>query len=220
MALDDRILCAAPSCYITSLERLFDTIGPQDAEQNIPGQVAFGMEQTDYLTMRAPWPTLILCATQDFFDIQGTWTSFREAKRLYGMLGFAERMEIAEFDHKHAYSKPQREQMVRWMSRWLLDKDRVITEQDLPVHKEAELQCTRTGLVLEDFKDKTVVDLNVERDRELAPVRRKAWDEGKVEDRLKEVRRLDRAAAGNPDCEAHRCRHHGTRQVSDRQGDI
>src|SRR5262249_38911733 len=35
MALDDRIVAAAPSCYITSLERLFATIGPQDAEQNI-----------------------------------------------------------------------------------------------------------------------------------------------------------------------------------------
>src|SRR5271168_2731173 len=73
MALDDRIVAAAPSCYITSLERLFATIGPQDGEQNIPGQVAFGMEHADYVTMRAPRPTLILCATKDFFDIQGSW---------------------------------------------------------------------------------------------------------------------------------------------------
>ncbi len=54
MALDDRIKVAAPSCYITSLERLFETIGPQDAEQNITGQVAAGMEHADYITMRAP----------------------------------------------------------------------------------------------------------------------------------------------------------------------
>ena len=33
MALDDRIAAAVPSCYITSLEQLFATIGPQDAEQ-------------------------------------------------------------------------------------------------------------------------------------------------------------------------------------------
>src|SRR5262249_23604046 len=59
MALDDRIVAAAPSCYITSLERLFATIGPQDAEQNITGQVAFSMEHADYLTMRAPRPTLV-----------------------------------------------------------------------------------------------------------------------------------------------------------------
>ena len=47
MALDDRIAVAAPSCFITSLERLFATIGPQDAEQNITGQVAAGMEHAD-----------------------------------------------------------------------------------------------------------------------------------------------------------------------------
>ena len=54
MALDDRIAVAAPSCYITSLERLFATIGPQDAEQNITGQVAFGMEHADYVTHARP----------------------------------------------------------------------------------------------------------------------------------------------------------------------
>jgi dienelactone hydrolase len=63
MALDDRIAAAAPSCYITSLERLFATLGPQDAEQNITGQVAFGMDHADYVTMRAPRPTLICVGT-------------------------------------------------------------------------------------------------------------------------------------------------------------
>ena len=47
MALDDRIRAAAPSCYITSLPRLLATIGPQDAEQNIFGQLAFGMDHAD-----------------------------------------------------------------------------------------------------------------------------------------------------------------------------
>ncbi|UCG49482.1 MAG: acetylxylan esterase, partial [Phycisphaerales bacterium] len=42
MALDDRIDVAAPSCYITNFDRLLNTIGPQDAEQNIYGQLAFG----------------------------------------------------------------------------------------------------------------------------------------------------------------------------------
>jgi cephalosporin-C deacetylase-like acetyl esterase len=31
MSLDERIIAAAPSCYITGFERLMDTIGPQDA---------------------------------------------------------------------------------------------------------------------------------------------------------------------------------------------
>ena len=54
MALDDRVVCAAPACYLTTMRRLIETIGPQDAEQNVFGQVAFGLDQPDYVMMRAP----------------------------------------------------------------------------------------------------------------------------------------------------------------------
>ena len=64
MALDDRVFCAAPACYLTTFGKLIDTIGPQDAEQNIHAQIAFGMDQTDYVLMRAPRPTLICCDHQ------------------------------------------------------------------------------------------------------------------------------------------------------------
>ena len=46
------------------------------------------MEQTDYVTMRAPKPTLMCVATQDFFDIKGTWVSYREATQIYIGLGY------------------------------------------------------------------------------------------------------------------------------------
>jgi len=167
MALDERIVAAAPSCYITSLERLFDTIGPQDAEQNITGQVAFGMEHADYLTMRAPRPTLMLTATQDFFDIKGAWTTYREAHLLFGKLGHAERVGIFEYDDKHGFSKPRREAAMRFMRRWLLNKDDAPSEGDFPVFTDEQLQCTRSGQVLEDFKGKSVFDLNRERGRQL-----------------------------------------------------
>ena len=65
MALDDRITAAAPGCYLTGFRSLFNTIGPQDAEQNIHGQLAFGMDHADYVLMRLPKPTLIMAATQD-----------------------------------------------------------------------------------------------------------------------------------------------------------
>jgi hypothetical protein len=167
MALDDRIAAAAPSCYLTSLERLFATIGPQDAEQNVTGQVAFGLEHADYVTLRSPKPTLICAATRDFFDIQGTWTTFREAKRLYGLLGHGERLDLVEFDTPHGYPKPQREAVVRWMRRWLLGKDDAPTEGDFPIATDQELQCTRTGQVLEEFKGRSAFDLNAERARDL-----------------------------------------------------
>jgi hypothetical protein len=86
-----------------------DTIGPQDAEQNIFGQFAAGLDHADYMILRAPRPTLVLAGTQDFFNIEGTWDSFRQAKRPYTRLGAAERISIVETDTKHGYPRAQRE---------------------------------------------------------------------------------------------------------------
>ena len=147
MALDERVLAAAPSCYITSLERLFATLGPQDAEQNIPGQVAFGLEHADYLTMRAPRPTLLLTGTRDFFDIQGAWTSFREAKLVYGKLGRPEAVDHFEFDIPHGYPKEHRQAAVHWMRRWLLNNPGEVVEGDFPIAETKATWCTETGQV-------------------------------------------------------------------------
>ena len=123
MALDARVLCAAPACYITTFRRLIDTIGPQDAEQNIFGQVAFGLDQPDYLLTRAPKPTLICATTNDFFDIEGSWDSLRQAKRVYARLGFSSRVDLVEADGKHGLGPVGRKAMVEWMRRWLLGFD-------------------------------------------------------------------------------------------------
>jgi dienelactone hydrolase len=136
MALDDRVACAVPACYITTFRRLVETIGPQDAEQNIFGQIAFGMDQPDYLLMRAPRPTLICSTTGDFFDIAGTWDAYRQAKRFYGRLGFPERVDLAEFDGPHGIPKPGRAAMVHWMRRWLAGTDEPVAEADAPVWSE------------------------------------------------------------------------------------
>jgi dienelactone hydrolase len=171
MALDDRIAVAAPSCFITSLERLFATIGPQDAEQNITGQVAAGMEHADYITLRAPKPTLIAVGTRDFFDIEGSWDTYREVKLIYGRLGYGERVDLFESDEEHGFTRPRRIATARWLSRWLLKKDDAVDEPDFPVATDIDLQCTRTGQVLSDFKDVSVFDLNTRRERELQPAR-------------------------------------------------
>jgi cephalosporin-C deacetylase-like acetyl esterase len=70
-AVDDRVYAAAPEAYITNFTRLLQTIGPQDAEQNLPGGIARGIDHADYLHVRAPNPTLLIATTEDFFSIQG-----------------------------------------------------------------------------------------------------------------------------------------------------
>jgi hypothetical protein len=53
-----------------------------------------------------------------------------------------------------------------------LQTDDAITEPDFPVYKDADLQCTRSGQVLEDFKGKSVFHFNLEAARELANLRK------------------------------------------------
>jgi cephalosporin-C deacetylase-like acetyl esterase len=190
MVTDDRILAAAPSCYITSFERLFATIGPQDGEQNVTGQVALGIDHADYLTMRAPKPTLVLAATRDFFDIDGTWQSFREAKRVYGILGHGERVDLFEFPDEHAFSQPRREAALRWMLRWLQGIDDAPTEPPLELFSDAQLQVTEGGQVVRDFKGTTVWDLTLARAKALAAEREAFWRDRPKAECLAEVRRL------------------------------
>ncbi len=185
MALDDRIAAAAPSCYLTTLERLFSTIGPQDAEQNIPGQVALGLEQTDYVFLRAPRPTLILAATRDFFDIRGTWTTYLESKLVYGIFGQGDRVDFLEIDAGHGYPKPHREAATRFMRRWLLGRDEGVEEGAFPIAKDAELSCTTSGQALADLKGRSAFAFTADRAAELAVERAKSKG-----DRLADVRRL------------------------------
>lgn len=63
--------------------------------------------------------------------------------------------------------------MVRFMKKWLLGKDEPYTEPSLKLDSEADLRCTRTGQVLEDFKGKSCFDLNRETAVELAKSRAK-----------------------------------------------
>jgi dienelactone hydrolase len=189
MALDDRITVAAPSCYITSLERLFATIGPQDAEQNITGQVAAGLEHADYITLRAPKPTLLTVGTRDFFDIQGSWDTFREVKLIYGRLGYGERVDLFESDEGHGFTRPRRIATARWMKRWLMKQDEAVDEPNFPIATDAELRCTQTGQVLSDFHGESVFDLNAERARELQATRDAENSKRSIEDFRAEVKR-------------------------------
>ena len=72
--------------------------------------------------MRAPKPTLILTGTQDYFDITGAWNLFRQAKRFYTRLGFAERVEIIEPDTKHGFPTEMRVGATRQTAETFLKK--------------------------------------------------------------------------------------------------
>ncbi len=191
MALDDRIVAAAPGCFPMTLRRLIETKGPQDGEQNIFGQIAFGMDESDYLNMRAPKPTLILGATRDAtFAIDGTWPLFRESKRFFTRMRHPERVDMIEADVPHGFYLPLREASVQWMRRWLLGKDDIVREiENLPEPlsdemlrsfnegdwTDEELRCTKEGLVLLKDGEQSVFQINSETEKRLLKKRETTW---------------------------------------------
>jgi dienelactone hydrolase len=163
MALDERIACAAPACYLTTFGRLLETIGPQDAEQNIYAQILLELDQPDYTLMRAPKPTLISSTTSDFFSIQGAWDNYRQANRIYTRLGFAERVALVEADGNHGVQPESLAAIAQWFQRWLIGKDEPVPVRpfsQFDIRKESELLCTEHGQVLQLPGERSVYDLN------------------------------------------------------------
>ncbi len=113
-AFDDRIAASAPENWITSFRRVFQSIGPQDVEQNINDSIAHLLDQADLLTARAPKDTLIVATTRDFFNIQGTRETFREARRAYAALGKPDAMQMTEDDAPHTSTRKNREAVYRF----------------------------------------------------------------------------------------------------------
>jgi pimeloyl-ACP methyl ester carboxylesterase len=191
MALDDRIVAAAPGCYLTTFRSLLSLKGPQDSEQNIFGQLAFGMDQADYCIMRAPKPTLIAAGTRDVtFDFAGTWDLFRDAKRFASRIGHPDSVDLAAPDAPHGFTLQLREAVTRFMLRYLAGKDVEVREipelpdafsdeelraLTMPDWTDAELQVTKEGQVLLRPGERSVFEINAATAARLKTERAGAW---------------------------------------------
>ena len=189
MALDERIDAAAPSCYITGFEQLLKDIGPQDAEQNIYGQIALGMDHADYLMMRAPKPTLICCGTHDYFNIEGAWSAYRDAKRLFHRFGQGRNIELVEVDDKHGWHPPQRRASVAFMMQHLAGSLDELDDPDVIPLSAEEMNVTPEGQVLLLPGALSAFDHVRQESERLAKVRmseRDSWPVTEAADRLRQ----------------------------------
>ena len=158
--VEPRLAAATPACYITSWEKLWGTAGPQDAEQNFAGFLRDGLDFGDFLIAFAPKPLKVITATQDFFPIEGARATFAEARRIYEVLGAAERIAFFEYNEKHGWSKPLRGATYEWMQQWLNGVKDEGLEEDFNTEPDANLNCTPTGQLATSLKGETVQSLN------------------------------------------------------------
>jgi dienelactone hydrolase len=209
LSLEERLAGGGIGCFMSTSALKDRSPGPGDIEQNIFGQYAYGLDMADFLTIAAPRPTIILSATRDYTPIAGTWSAFRDAKRLYTRLGVPERINLVETDAHHGFSQQLREGAVHWVRRWLCHDDRRIVEANLPRFTTAELTCTPTGRVLDLPGARSILELYRSEAADLAPHRTAAW--AALDDPRR--RELVRRVAGLPalaDIPAARVETHGT----------
>ncbi|MDO9340328.1 MAG: acetylxylan esterase [Bacteroidales bacterium] len=158
-AIDDRIYAAAPENYITSYTRLLQTIGPQDAEQNMFNLIQRGLDHPDFLIIRAPKPTLMITTTNDMFSIQGAIETEKDVSGIYKAYGKEENFSRVEDDAAHASTVKNREAMYAFFQKHLNNPGNPCDEETQPLAIE-ELQVTKTGQVSTSMSGETVFSLN------------------------------------------------------------
>jgi cephalosporin-C deacetylase-like acetyl esterase len=160
-ALEPRLAAAAPSCYLTSWEKLWSGPGPQDAEQVFANFLKDGLDFPDFLIAFAPKPIQMAAAIKDYFPIDGARATYAEAKRLFEVIDAAGRVGYFEFDDNHGWTQPRREATYRWFTRWLQNRQDDGTESAIQVDGTKELQSTETGQVATSYQNvETVRSLN------------------------------------------------------------
>jgi len=158
-AFDDRIYASAPENYITNYRRLLQTIGPQDAEQNLFNILSKGLDHPDFLIVRAPKPAIMITTNNDMFSIQGAMETEEEVSGIYRAYGKSENFSRVTDDAGHASTVKNREAMYSFFQKHLNNPGSYKDEQVSFLTKD-ELRVTKTGQVSTSMAGETVFSLN------------------------------------------------------------
>lgn len=132
-AVDLRLKATAPSGYLTNFGYLCKTIGPQDAEQNIFGQLAFGLNHTGYVLI-PDTKVLVTGKFDDFFAYGGTVQMMETVKSVAGMLGEEDHYSMNFAPGLHGWAESTLRGSAIWMSAWL-DGRKDLLPLDLPAQR-------------------------------------------------------------------------------------
>jgi len=158
-AYDDRIAAAAPENYVTSFKYLLTSIGPQDAEQNLPYFLKNNLDFADLLEVRVPKPTLIISTLNDFFSIQGARETFEEVQKAYDAFDAKDKILMTEDIAGHASTLKNREVTYAFFQKHL-DNPGDPGDEEVTLFDKEDLMVTPTGQVLTAYQGETIFSLN------------------------------------------------------------
>ncbi len=159
-ALDPRVKAAGVACYITGFDELLSSIGPQEAEQTMPGFLADGLSFPDWVETAAPMPYAVISTTEDMFPFAGARRSVDEAKRIYALYGADDHLQWITGPGRHGNLRPIYPEIMGFFLHWLTGSTQMPTVEALAAPPAQELLCTQTGQVANSLGGATVYTLN------------------------------------------------------------
>jgi cephalosporin-C deacetylase-like acetyl esterase len=148
-ALDPRVKAVVPACYINSYRLLFS--GPDPGpEMSLPAFLSNGLDVADLIELSAPMPWLVLATTGDFFTPAGAKLVYDEARRWYGVYGAEDKVRYFVGQGPHGTPRESREEIYKWMIRWLKDNQGDPHEQPVKLYTNHELTVTKSGHVIDE----------------------------------------------------------------------
>ncbi len=189
-ALDPRIKAVAPACFVNSYRLLFAGANP-DSEMSLPQLLSRGLDMADYVELSAPASWLILATEGDYFTPEGARMVYDEARRWYGLYGAADRLGFFIGSGPHGTPLETRQEIYKWMIRWLKDGKGDFREQDVKLYTNRELLVTRSGQVSDEPGSRKLYEL-------IRDEYRAKKQPGTAPELLAEIRRLNVASDGTP----------------------
>ncbi|MBV6433746.1 MAG: hypothetical protein IANPNBLG_03965 [Bryobacteraceae bacterium] len=148
-AFDARIRAAAPGCFLNTFRKLFTGPTP-DSEMSFPAFLSSGLDLADFFELPAPLPWLMLATSEDYFTPDGARPVYEEVKRWYGLYGAGDRVRFFVGPGPHGTPKESREEIYRWMNRWLKDGKGDERDEEVKLYTNHDLRVTAGGHVDEE----------------------------------------------------------------------
>ncbi len=146
-----------------------------DSEQNIPGSLPEGIDRGDLLLAFAPKPLLICYTPSDAGTTysptftEGNKEVYAELQTAYRLMGAVEKVSLYTKALPHDYDFFSRRAACEWFNRWLGREDWGTEETAFDESAPDALNCTTTGQVLTSLGGRSIVQLNTDHLRALAP---------------------------------------------------
>src|SRR4051794_2694182 len=143
---EPRVKAAAVGCFINSFRTLFT--GPTaDSEMSFPSFLASGLDMADFFEAAAPIPWLMMATTEDYFPPDEARAVYTEAHRWYELYGAGDHIRFFVGTGPHGTPLDSREEIYRWMMRWLGNDKGDSRDQPVKLYTNLQLQVTQSGNV-------------------------------------------------------------------------